>query len=596
MRKELGDTDDRDEDIEALREKIAKMKLPKLVRQEADKQLKRLAKMHGDSAEASVVRTYLDWIVDLPWSKKSKDKLDLSKARGVLDDDHYGLDKVKDRILEFLAVARLKGSVKGSILCFVGPPGVGKTSLGRSIARAMGRQFVRVSLGGVRDEAEIRGHRRTYVGAMPGKIIGGLKQAGTVNPVFMLDEIDKLGADFRGDPSSALLEVLDPEQNHAFIDHYLGVPFDLSEVLFIATANMEDPIPRPLHDRMEIIRIPGYTVLEKTAIAERYLIPKQREASGLSMKQIQISTPSVKAVIEGYTREAGVRTLERTIGSVCRKVARKIGEKSAKSVSVTPAQIEKLLGQPEVRHEEDETAAMRVGLATGLAWTPVGGEILHIESQAVPGKGGLTLTGHLGEVMRESAQAAVTYARSRALALGIKPDLFARHDIHMHVPAGAIPKDGPSAGVAMVTSLVSALTGNPSKKGVAMTGEITLRGRVMPIGGLREKVLAAQRVGIDHVIAPEGNEKDFKELPDEAKKKVEMHFVNHIDEVLELALERPVKTKRASSNGHGKKKAAGQIVEKFQDAPLVVPAQREHIKKVTRLFSYPVIRLIAPKL
>ncbi|MCL4233037.1 MAG: endopeptidase La, partial [Deltaproteobacteria bacterium] len=419
IRKELGDLDDREVELDQLREKLAKMKLPKPVKEEADKQLKRLGHMHGDSAEAGVIRTYLDWIVDLPWSKRVKDSLELRAAAKILDEDHYGLEKVKDRILEFLAVARLKGTVRGSILCFVGPPGVGKTSLGRSIARSMGRPFVRHSLGGVRDEAEIRGHRRTYVGALPGKIIQGLKQAGANNPVFMLDEIDKLGSDFRGDPSSALLEVLDPEQNNSFTDHYLGVPFDLSRVLFICTANTEDPIPRPLHDRMEIIRIPGYTSLEKTAIAERYLVPRQIDACGLKPKHIEIGTPALTALIENYTREAGVRNLERAIGSVFRKVARQIGEHKAKSVKITPAQVEKLLGPAEYQYEEDEAPGLRVGLATDLAWTSVGGEILHIEAQAVPGKGALTLTGHLGEVMRESAQAAMTYARRRAADFAI---------------------------------------------------------------------------------------------------------------------------------------------------------------------------------
>ncbi len=554
IRKELGEMDERDEEIEMLREKIMKLKLPKPVHEEAEKQLKRLSRMHSDSAEAGVVRTYLDWIVEIPWNKKSRDKLDLVRARAILDEDHYGLVKIKDRILEFLAVARLKGSVRGSILCFVGPPGVGKTSLGRSIARSMGRKFTRISLGGVRDEAEIRGHRRTYVGAMPGKIITGLKQAGTKNPVFMLDEIDKLGADFRGDPSSALLEVLDPEQNTDFVDHYLGVPYDLSQVLFITTANTEEPIPRPLHDRMEILRLPGYTSLEKAAIAERYLVPRQMEDTGLKKKNIKFTPEAIHDVIDFYTREAGVRTLERTIGSVCRKVARKIGEGANKMVNMTPKSLEQMLGPHEYRHEEDEPAGRRVGLATGLAWTPVGGEILHIEVQTVPGKGGLTLTGHLGAVMKESAQAAVTSARKRVDQIGIHKDFFAKNDIHMHVPAGAIPKDGPSAGVAMVSALVSALSGVPSRAGLAMTGEITLRGRVMPIGGLREKILAAHRTGIRDVIVPEGNEKDTRELPPEVKKSVKLHFVQDVDEVLALALEKPFKLKKAKKKTEPKSK------------------------------------------
>jgi ATP-dependent Lon protease len=567
IRKELGEMDERDEEIEMLRDKIRNLKLPKPVNEEAEKQLKRLSRMHGDSAEAGVVRTYLDWIVEIPWSKKSRDKLDLKRARGVLDVDHYGLDKIKDRILEFLAVAKLRGSVRGSILCFVGPPGVGKTSLGRSIARAMGRKFTRISLGGVRDEAEIRGHRRTYVGAMPGKIITGLKQAGTKNPVFMLDEIDKLGADFRGDPSSALLEVLDPEQNSDFVDHYLGVPYDLSQVLFITTANTQEPIPNALHDRMEILRLPGYTPLEKAAIAERYLTPRQMEEAGLKKKNIKFAPEAIRDVIDYYTREAGVRTLERTIGSVCRKVARRIGEGEARIVNVTPKSLEKMLGPHEYIHEEDEETGRRVGLATGLAWTPTGGEILHIEVMPVPGKGALTLTGHLGEVMKESAQAAVTSARRRVDLIGINKDFFAKNDIHMHVPAGAIPKDGPSAGVAMVTALASALSGIPSKAGLAMTGEITLRGRVMPIGGLREKLLAAHRTGIRDVIVPEGNEKDTRDLPQEVKHSIKLHFVHDIDEVLALALERPFKRKKTSKKTSVKAKPKAKAMPKAKAKP-----------------------------
>ncbi|MBZ0271407.1 endopeptidase La [bacterium] len=580
IRKELGETDDRDEEMDLLREKIEKAKMPKAVAAEADKQLKRLSRLHGDSAEAGVVRTYLDWLVELPWTAKTRDKLDLKQAHAVLDEDHFGLEKVKERILEFLAVAKMRGTVKGSILCFVGPPGVGKTSLGRSIARSMGRKFIRVSLGGVRDEAEIRGHRRTYVGAMPGKILMGMKQAGSNNPVFMLDEIDKLGADFRGDPASALLEVLDPEQNDHFTDHYMGVPFDLSRVLFIATANTEHPIPQALHDRMEMIRIPGYTSQEKVNIAERYLIPKQLDATGLTGEQIDFPSRAVMKVVEGYTREAGVRTLERTIGSLCRKVARRIGEGKAEHIAVTPGQVEKLLGPPEYRHEEDEAPGLRVGLATGLAWTPVGGEILHIEAQATPGRGALTLTGHLGEVMRESAQAAVTYARAHAKEIGLVPDFFSTHDIHVHVPAGAIPKDGPSAGIAMVTALVSTLTGIPSKAETGMTGEITLRGRVMPIGGLREKLLGAHRAGLRVVVAPAGNEKDYRDLAPEVRRKVKVHFVKDIDEVLDLVLERSFRKAaaaraRKSGNGATKKRAQkAKPATRRQGAKPVVKATR----------------------
>ncbi|MFA4830370.1 MAG: endopeptidase La, partial [Thermodesulfovibrionales bacterium] len=496
IQKELGDIDDKTEEIKEFKKKILEVKMPEKVQKEAEKQLKRLEKMHPDSAEAGTVRTYLEWMVEVPWSISTKDSLDIKAARKVLDDDHYDLEKVKERILEYLSVRKLKkGQMKGPILCFIGPPGVGKTSLGKSIARSLGREFVRMSLGGVRDEAEIRGHRRTYVGALPGRIIQGLKTAGTNNPVFMLDEIDKIGMDFRGDPSSALLEVLDPEQNNTFVDHYLTVPFDLSRVMFITTGNLVDTIPSPLRDRMEIIHLSGYTAEEKLGISKNYLIPKQLEEHGITNEILKITDLAVLMTISQYTREAGVRNLEREIANLCRKVAKKIAEGKQKIFVINAKNLHRFLGIPKYLPEE-EMEKDEVGVSTGLAWTESGGDIIYVEATTMKGKGSLTLTGQLGDVMKESAQAALSYVRSKATSLGIKDEVFSKTDIHIHVPAGATPKDGPSAGITMATAIASALTGKPVKKDVAMTGEVTLRGRVLPIGGLKEKALAAKRMGI----------------------------------------------------------------------------------------------------
>jgi ATP-dependent Lon protease len=544
IQRELGETDDRSEDMRELREKIKEARMPEKAAKEADKQLRRLERMHPDAAEASMTRTYIEWLSELPWSKATKDNLDLKAAHRVLEEDHYDLEKVKERIIEYLAVRKLKEKMKGPILCFVGPPGVGKTSLGKSIARALGREFVRISLGGVRDEAEIRGHRRTYVGALPGRIIQGIKTAGNNNPVFMLDEIDKIGADFRGDPSAALLEVLDPEQNNSFSDHYIGMPFDLSRVMFITTANMTDPIPGPLKDRMEIIRLSGYTEQEKLGIAKSYLIPRQLTEHGITEKQISIPDKTILDVIAQYTREAGVRNLEREIGHLCRKIARKVAEGEDGLVTITPQNLHTYLGvpkfMPEVEREQDE-----VGVVTGLAWTETGGDILYIEATTMRGKGQLTLTGHLGDVMKESAHAALTYVRSRAEKLGIQPEVFAKTDVHIHVPAGAIPKDGPSAGVTMATALASVFTNTPVRKDIAMTGEVTLRGRVMPIGGLKEKTLAARRAGIKTVILPKENEKDLEDLPKYLRKDMHFIFATIVDDVLAAALRKKLPRKIA---------------------------------------------------
>jgi ATP-dependent Lon protease len=536
IQQELGETDARSEEIAELRKAIASAKMPETVEKEALKQLGRLEQMHPDAAESGMLRTYLDWMVELPWSKSSKDSLELKRAAEILNEDHYYLDKIKERILEYLAVRKLKKKMKGPILCFVGPPGVGKTSLGKSIARAMGRKFVRISLGGVRDEAEIRGHRRTYVGALPGRIIQGLKQAGTNNPVFMLDELDKIGADFRGDPSSALLEVLDPEQNHSFSDHYINLPFSLANVMFIATANQIDTVPGPLRDRMEVIHLSGYMEEEKLQIARRYLVPRQTTENGISEKILTFSDEAIKTIIAKYTREAGLRNLEREIGSVCRKVARKVAEGAIGQVAVTAGTVAKYLGPPKFLREE-EMDHNEVGVVTGLAWTPVGGEVLFVEASTMKGKGGLTLTGQLGDVMKESVQAALSYIRSRAAELHLPEDFYSTMDIHVHVPAGAIPKDGPSAGVTMTTALVSALTRVPVRKDVAMTGEITLRGKVLPIGGLKEKMLAAIRLGITTIIIPIQNKKDLDEIPRHILKKVRIVTAATIDDVLRVALE-----------------------------------------------------------
>ena len=552
IKTELGEMEEITEEIDEIRKKIKKAKMPPDVEKEALKQTDRLESMHPDAAESAITRTYLDWLVELPWSKTTKDTLDIKKAKKVLDEDHYNLEKIKERILEYLAVRKLHQKSKGPILCFVGPPGVGKTSLGRSIARAMGRKFVRISLGGIKDEAEVRGHRRTYVGALPGRIIQGIKQAGTNNPVFMMDEIDKIGADFRGDPSSALLEVLDPEQNNAFSDNYLNLPFDLSKVMFITTANLLDPIPDALKDRMEVLELTGYTEEEKLEIVKKYIVERQLTENGLNKKLIQINDDAMKKIISEYTKEAGLRNLEREIASVCRKVARKVAEGETGLTAVTAKTVEEYLGVPkfmsEAEQEEDE-----VGVATGLAWTPVGGEILYIEATTMKGKGQLTLTGHLGEVMKESAHAALSYARSKANTLGLADDFYKELDIHIHVPAGAIPKDGPSAGVTMATALISTLTKTPVSKDIAMTGEITLRGRVLPIGGIKEKALAALRAKIRTIILPERNKKDIEEIPKDIQKKLNFIFVKHMDDVLKIALKKKVKAVKKPISPLGKR-------------------------------------------
>ena len=535
IQQELGEGDDRAEEISELRKQIDKAKMPPEVKREADKQLRRLEQMHPESSEASLVRTYMDWLVELPWSKRTKDNLDLEKAKKVLDEDHYDLEKVKERILEYLAVNKLRRKLKGPILCFVGPPGVGKTSLGRSIARALERSFVRVSLGGVRDEAEMRGHRRTYVGALPGRIIQGVKQAGSNNPVFMLDEIDKVGADFRGDPSAALLEVLDPEQNHAFSDHYLNLPFDLSNVLFICTANLLDPVPPALADRMEVIQLSGYTNEEKLEIARKFLIPRQLEDNGISTKYLEFSNDALLRIIAEYTKEAGLRNLERELASICRKVARKVAEGKSELTKLTRANIHSFLGAPKFLPEAEQEHH-EIGVSTGLAWTSAGGEVLYVEASLSKGRGNLTLTGQLGDVMKESAQAAVSYARAHAKTLGIEEDFYQKLDIHIHVPAGAIPKDGPSAGITMATALISALTKRPVNRDVAMTGEITLRGRVLPIGGLKEKSLAAFRAGIKTVILPDRNEKDMDDIPKALRRKLHWVLAKNMSDVLKNAL------------------------------------------------------------
>jgi ATP-dependent Lon protease len=536
IQEELGERDPAEAEVDELREQLAALELPDVVRKQADRELSRLEKLPQASAEHGVIRTYLEWIASLPWNKTTADNLDLAHAREVLDDDHYDIDKIKDRILEFLAVRKLTHQAGGSsILCFVGPPGVGKTSLGRSIARAMGREFERISAGGVRDEAEIRGHRRTYIGAMPGVIVRALRDAGSENPVFMIDEIDKMGADYRGDPASALLEVLDPEQNSTFRDHYLDVPYDLSHVMFITTANTLDTVPGPLRDRMEIIQLAGYTEEEKLQIAKRYLVPRQIERNGLKRSQIAFSDTGLKAIVEEYTREAGVRSLEREIGAVCRKVARRVAEGTfERKVTATAPRVRELLGRPrfpaDVKRRTSEP-----GVATGLAWTPVGGDVLFVEATAMPGSGKLTMTGQLGDVMRESAQAALSYVRAHAD--GLPDDWFKTHDIHVHVPAGATPKDGPSAGITMATALMSLVTGRKVRDDTAMTGELTLSGLVLPIGGLKEKALAAQRAGVKRVLAPRRNEVDLEDFPEHLRDGMEFVWVGEIGEVFRAALD-----------------------------------------------------------
>ncbi|HET6146906.1 MAG TPA: endopeptidase La [Polyangia bacterium] len=569
IRNELGDGDVHGEEMEELRSKVEKAGLSLEAKAEADKQIRRLDQMHAESAEASVLRTYIDWLTELPWSTSSEDTLDIDGARKILDEDHYDLEHIKDRILDYLAVRKLRGGIHGPILCFLGPPGVGKTSLGRSIARAVGRKFVRISLGGVRDEAEIRGHRRTYVGALPGRMVQAMKQAGTNNPVMLLDEVDKLGSDVRGDPSAALLEVLDPEQNHTFRDHYLGVPFDLSRVLFIATANLPESIPPPLRDRMETLRLSGYSEEEKLVIAERYLVPKQIAEAGLTNKEITIGRPVLRRIIAEYTREAGLRELERLVAQLARKVARRVVEESgggsgaaagAKSrlgarvkggsPAISPDEITKHLGPP--RYLPDERrGADEIGTVNGLAWTPYGGEVLHVEAQTMAGKGSLTLTGQLGDVMKESAQAALSFARAHALSLGQRDEFFAGREIHIHVPAGGVPKDGPSAGVTMACALVSLISQTPVRHDIAMTGELTLRGKVLPIGGLKEKLLAAVRAGMTAVIIPFANAPELTEIPEHVRSKLTITPVRTMLEVLALALAPPT-TKDAKGRPSGK--------------------------------------------
>ena len=536
IHKELGDEDGKFKEIGDYRRKIKKAKMSKSADKEALKQLKRLEQMHPDSAEASVVRTYLDWLVEMPWSKTTKDVIDIKNAKTVLDKDHFGLKHVKDRILEYLSVRKLNPKMKGPILCFVGPPGVGKTSLGQAIARAMKRKFVRISLGGIRDEAEIRGHRRTYIGSLPGRILQGLKQSGVNNPVFMMDEIDKLGSDFRGDPSSALLEALDPEQNSSFSDHYLNIPFDLSKVMFILTANFTDTIPSALLDRMEVITLSGYTEDEKKTIAQRHLIPRQIKENGLKSKTLSISTGSLSKIVSEYTSEAGLRNLEREIGTLCRKVARKIAEGDKGVFRITKNNLQKYLGVPKYSPEMDQENS-QVGLSTGLAWTQAGGEVLYVEASLIGGKGELIVTGQIGDVMQESARAALSYARANLVSLGVKKNVFENKDIHIHVPAGAIPKDGPSAGIAMATALISVLINKPVDKDIAMTGEITLRGRVLPIGGLKEKALGALRAGIRTIIIPDKNKKDLAEIPMNVKRKINFVPVKNMEKVLSLAID-----------------------------------------------------------
>jgi len=539
IQKELGETDDRTQEIESLREKIEAAGMTEEAKKEALRELDRLAKMPPAAAEYTVARTYIDWLVAMPWSQETTDAVDLPRAHEILDEDHEGVDKIKDRILEYLAVKKIRPGGKDPILCFVGPPGVGKTSLGKSIARALGRKFHRISLGGMRDEAEIRGHRRTYIGALPGQIVQGLRRAGSKNPVLMLDEIDKLGMDFRGDPASALLEVLDPEQNNSFRDHYLDVPFDLSRVLFITTANVMDTVPAPLRDRMEIIPLAGYTEEEKVAIARRHLVPRQARDHGLTPERdVEFTPEALRLLARGYTREAGVRSLEREIGSICRKVARRRAEGQTEPARITPDSVTSFLGAPRFEFEELEQRTGMPGVVTGLAWTPVGGDILFVEATRMPGKRTLTLTGQLGDVMKESAQAALAWVRSHATELGIASDFWERSDIHVHVPAGAIPKDGPSAGVTMATALVSLLTGRAPRSSLAMTGEISLSGRVLPVGGIKEKVLAAHRVGVRTLILPRRNEKSLMEdVPAAVREVMTIHLVDSIPEVLAAAFD-----------------------------------------------------------
>ncbi len=570
IERELGEGDETQLEAQEFRDKIAKAEMPLEAEKEALRELDRLSKLPTAAAEYGVIRTYLDWLTSLPWSKSTEDNLEIDNARDVLDEDHYGLKDIKERILEFLAVRKLRmeraeelqaeastDSIRrereGVILCFVGPPGVGKTSLGLSIARAMGRKFIRMSLGGVRDEAEIRGHRRTYIGAMPGRVIQSLRRADSRNPVIMLDEIDKLGADFRGDPSSALLEVLDPEQNIEFRDHYLDVPFDLSQVMFITTANMLEPIPGPLRDRMEILQLSGYTEREKTEIARQYLVPRQIRENGLRATEITFTGSALQTLIRDYTREVGVRNLEREIGSVCRKVVTRIAAGDLEAIEIEPEQVREMLGKPRYFYmTEVEERTVLPGVATGLVWTPVGGDVVFIEAAQMPGGKGFTLTGQLGEVMQESARAALSYIRSRAKDYGIAPDWFEKQDVHLHVPAGSVPKDGPSAGITMATALASLITGHALRSDIAMTGEITLRGQVLPVGGIKEKVLAAHRFGITTVILPARNEKDIDEIPEDVQNTLNFIFVDRVDQVIKeaLGLDIPDQSRDGSHKNH----------------------------------------------
>ena len=535
IQQELGEKDERASEAEEYRQKMKEQELPKDVAEKVAKEIERLEKMSPMSAESGVIRTYLDWLLGLPWSKETSDRLDIDLAEKILEEDHYGLEKVKERILEYLSVRKLADTMKGPILCLVGPPGVGKTSLARSIARSMERKFVRVSLGGVRDEAEIRGHRRTYVGALPGRIIQGMKTVGSKNPVFLLDEIDKMSSDFRGDPGAALLEVLDPEQNNSFSDHYIELPFDLSNVLWVVTANALHNIPRPLLDRMEMITISGYTQEEKIQIAKKFLIPKQQKAHGLTGRHIAFPDEGIEKVIRSYTREAGVRNLERSVATLCRKVARQIVQKKKKALRMTPANVELFLGPPKYHWNEAERSS-QVGVATGMAWTEAGGDVLPVEVTTMKGKGNLTLTGQLGDVMKESAQAGLSYIRSMAAELGIPEDFYEKKDIHVHLPEGAIPKDGPSAGITMATAMISALTGIKVRNDLAMSGEITLRGRVLPVGGIKEKVLAAHRAGIKTILLPRENKRDYTEIPENVRQNLDFIWVEHLDDVLAQAL------------------------------------------------------------
>ena len=535
IQEELGEDEDIEDEIQNWLKQLNKLKLQPAVHEKVEKEIKRFKKIQSHSAEGGVIRTYVEWILALPWNKSSRDNKDIKLAEAILNEDHYGLDKVKERVLEYLAVIQLSKSMKGPILCLVGPPGTGKTSIAKSIARALNRKFVRMSLGGVRDEAEIRGHRRTYIGAIPGRIISAIKEAKTNNPVFLFDEVDKIGTDFRGDPASALLEVLDPEQNKDFTDHYLEVPFDLSKVMFITTANTTDTIPRPLLDRMEVIQVPGYTEEEKVKIAEQYLVPKKIKEHGLKESDLRISETAIRTIINNYTRESGVRNLEREIATICRKAAKQVAEKQKVPIIVTAANVEKYLGKKRYRYDKIE-GENEVGMTTGLAWTAVGGDTLSIETAVVPGNGTLVLTGQLGEVMQESAKAGISYIRSKAKELGIEENFYKEKDLHIHIPEGATPKDGPSAGVTMFTSVISALTGIPVRKDLAMTGEITLRGKVLPVGGIREKVLAAHRAGITTVLLPKENEADIQEIPSNVRRRMKLILVETLDEILDIAL------------------------------------------------------------